>query len=158
MNVVPFVREGLGNSSYLVGLSDGEALLVDPDRTTSRYLAAAEERGWRVSAVLETHVHADFITGAVELAAVIDVTVLHSETAGVKYQHRAVPHGERITIAGAEIEVIASPGHSPEHVSYVLRAASGEPPLLFSGGAMTAGGAPGRHRPAAEQHRRLAGP
>jgi len=141
MNVIPFVRQGLGNSSYLVGLGDGEALLVDPDRTASRYLAVAEERGLRISAVLETHVHADFITGAVEVVAATDATVFHSETAGVTYQHRAVPTGEHITLGGAEIEVIASPGHSPEHVSYMLRSPSGEPPLLFSGGAMTAGGA-----------------
>jgi len=141
MNVIPFVHEGLGNSSYLVGLGQGEALLVDPDRTASRYLAAAEGRGWRISTVLETHVHADFITGAVELAAATQATVLHSDTAGVNYPHRAVSHGERITFAHSEIEVIASPGHSPEHMSYVLRSASGEPPLLFSGGAITAGGA-----------------
>lgn len=141
MNVIPFVHEGLGNSAYLVGLSDGEALLVDPDRTASRYLAAAEERGWRISTVFETHVHADFITGAVEVAAATDATIFHSEAAGVNYGHRAVRAGDRITVAGAELEVIASPGHSPEHVSYVLRAPSGGPPVLFSGGAITAGGA-----------------
>ena len=141
MEIVPFVHEGLGNSSYLVKLAGDDALLVDPDRTASRYLAAAEERGWRISAVLETHVHADFITGAPELVAATDATVFHSPTAGVHYQHRAAQPGESIGLAGAEIEVIASPGHSPEHVSYVLRTAGGAPPALLSGGAMTAGGA-----------------
>jgi rhodanese-related sulfurtransferase/glyoxylase-like metal-dependent hydrolase (beta-lactamase superfamily II) len=141
MNIIPFVHKGLGNSSYLVGLDDDQAILVDPDRTAARYVAAAAERGWRIVAALETHVHADFITGAVELAATTEATIYHSSTAGVRYAHRPLSPGERVRVAGAEIEVIASPGHSPEHVSYVLRGAHGEPAALFSGGAMTAGGA-----------------
>ena len=73
MKVIPFVHEGLGNSSYLVGLPGGEALLVDPDRNVDRYLRAAADQGWRISAVLETHLHADFISGTHELGARRDV-------------------------------------------------------------------------------------
>jgi rhodanese-related sulfurtransferase/glyoxylase-like metal-dependent hydrolase (beta-lactamase superfamily II) len=141
MDIVPFVHEGLGNSSYLVELSNGEALLIDPDRTAGRYLRAAEERGSRISAVFETHVHADFITGALELAA-SGAEIHQSNTAGIRYDHRPVSPGQRISLSGVEIEVIGSPGHAPEHVSYVLRTANAAaPPVLFSGGALTAGGA-----------------
>jgi len=140
MDLIPFVHEGLGNSSYLAVVGGGEAILVDPDRTAQRYVRAAEERGLRIAAVFETHVHADFITGAVELAELTDAQMFHSHNAGVNYRHRALRPGERVPLNGAEIEVIASPGHSPEHTSYVLRTTGG-PPTLFSGGAMTAGGA-----------------
>jgi glyoxylase-like metal-dependent hydrolase (beta-lactamase superfamily II) len=70
MNVIPFVHEGLGNSSYLVEIARGRALLVDPGRTAARYLALAEARGLHVEAVLETHLHADFVSGAREVHAV----------------------------------------------------------------------------------------
>lgn len=67
MQVVPFVREGLGNSSYLVQVGESEAVLIDPDRSVDRYLRSARERGWKIGAVLETHLHADFVSGALEV-------------------------------------------------------------------------------------------
>lgn len=140
MDVIPFVHEGLGNSSYLVGLGADRAILVDPDRSVRRYLQAAEARGWRIASVFETHVHADFVTGACEIMAAAGACVFHAHDSGVRYPHRALHSGERVTLEGAEVEVIASPGHTPEHTSYVLRTA-GAPPALFSGGALTAGSA-----------------
>jgi len=75
MNVIPFVHEGLGNSSYLVGFADGRALLVDPDRSVQRYLDVARARQWTIVAVLETHLHADFVSGAHEIAAATGATL-----------------------------------------------------------------------------------
>lgn len=140
MEVVPFVHEGLGNSSYLAGLGNGDAVLVDPDRTAGRYFRAAEERGWRIIAALETHIHADFVTGAAEVIAATRAAVYVSHEAPMAYPHKGMRHGETLRLDGAEVEVIASPGHTPEHVSYVLRTGEG-PPALFSGGALTAGSA-----------------
>lgn len=140
MNVHPFVHEGLGNSSYLVEVGDGEALLIDPDRSFDRYLRAAEERGWRIVGVLETHVHADFVTGAVEAIHAVDAPVFQPADAACRYPHQAVRANEPFTIANAQIEATASPGHTPEHVSYVLRSGS-HPPVLFSGGSIIVGGA-----------------
>jgi len=134
------VHEGLGNSSYLVGLGNGNALLFDPDRTAARYFRAAEDRGWRITAAFETHIHADFITGAPEVICQTSAPVYTSDGAAMAYAHRGLSHGHRTRVDGAEIEVIASPGHTPEHVSYVLRTAGG-PPALFSGGALTPGAA-----------------
>lgn len=140
MDIIPFVHEGLGNSSYLVGLGNGDAVLMDPDRTAARYFRAAEERGWRIIAAFETHIHADFVTGATEVADAVSAPVYISQEAPMVYPHKGLKHGERVRLDGAEVEVIASPGHTPEHVSYVLRTGKG-PSALFSGGALTAGAA-----------------
>ena len=140
MNVIPFVHEGLGNSSYLVGLNDGEAVLVDPDRSAGRYLRAAEERGWRIASVIETHLHADFISGAREVAHAMGARVFVPEGAKVQFDHQPAKAGERMRLGGAEIEVVGSAGHTPEHLSYVVHA-DRSPPALFSGGALIVGGA-----------------
>jgi len=140
MNVVPFVHEGLGNSSYLIGLDGGSAILVDPDRTVQRYLDAAAARGWRIDSMLETHLHADFVSGAHELAAAVGARLFVPEGEGLRLPHHGVRGSERWAIDGLEIEGLASPGHTPEHMSYVIRAGS-EPPALFSGGSLIVGGA-----------------
>ncbi len=140
MNVVPFVHEGLGNSSYLVGLAGGEALLVDPDRSAGRYLSAAEGRGWRVVAIFETHLHADFVSGARETAHATGADIYLPEGARSRLGHRSLEGGARVRAGGAELEAIASPGHTPEHLSYVVHSGSA-PPVLFTGGSLIVGGA-----------------
>ena len=140
MKVIPFVHEGLGNSSYLVELGDGAAAIVDPDRTTARYLAAAEAQGWRIVAGFETHLHADFVSGTTQLADDGVARLFLSEAAGARFPHTPLRSGARLALGGREVEVIASPGHTPEHVSYVFRGPAG-PPALFSGGSLLAGGA-----------------
>jgi glyoxylase-like metal-dependent hydrolase (beta-lactamase superfamily II)/rhodanese-related sulfurtransferase len=140
VNVVPFVHEGLGNSSYLVAAAGGSAILIDPDRRTRRYLDEASVRGWRITAVIETHLHADFVSGAGEVAAAVGAALFVPARDGLRSPYRAVGPSERWTIDGLEIESIASPGHTPEHLSYVVRAGS-QPAALFSGGSLMIGGA-----------------
>lgn len=139
-DIVPFVHEGLGNSSYLVGLGKGEALVVDPDRSAGRYLAEAATRGWRITAVLETHLHADFVSGALELRGATGAELFVPEQAHVRFPHRAVAAGDCIRFNDTALESIGSPGHTPEHLSYVLRT-EGRTPVLFSGGSLIVGGA-----------------
>ncbi len=140
MNVVPFVREGLGNSSYLIGLADAKAALVDPDRIVARYLQAAEARGWQITSVFETHLHADFVSGAREVAAATGARIFAATATECRFQHTGVTPDEKIRLDGAEVEAVGSPGHTPEHVSYVFRS-GGSPPALFSGGSLIVGGA-----------------
>lgn len=140
MTVIPFVHEGLGNSSYLVGLAGGEALLVDPDRSAQRYVEAAHERGWTIVGVFETHLHADFVTGARELVATAGAAHFAPAKGGLAYPHRPVGAGEHVRLGEAVVEVVASPGHTPEHLAYVIRLA-GQAPQLFSGGSLIVGGA-----------------
>ena len=140
MNVVPFVHEGLGNSSYLVELGGQEALLVDPDRSAERYVRAAEDRGLRIIAVLETHLHADFVSGARELAVAIGAELWLPAGAEARFPHRPLGGGQKVALGGIGVEALPSPGHTPEHLSFALHPA-GEPPLLFSGGSLIVGGA-----------------
>ena len=140
MNIVPFVHEGLGNSSYLVGIGEDKALLVDPDRSAGRYLRAAEGRGWTITHVFETHLHADFISGALEVRAATGAELFVPEAAGVRFPHRPVKSGGSVSVGQGAVTSIASPGHTPEHMSYALRTEGG-PPALFSGGSLLVGGA-----------------
>ena len=141
MKVFPFVHEGLGNSSYLVQLTPDSALLVDPDRSAGRYLSEAAARGLRIAGVLETHLHADFVTGSRELLELTGVEPHVSHAGQVRFPHHGVEPGDVFTIEGLRVRVIGSPGHTPEHVSYVLQQPRDEPPVLFSGGSLIVGGA-----------------
>ena len=142
MRVQTFRDENLGNGSYLLRTGPAEAALVDPDRRVDRYLAAADELGVAITDVFETHVHADFVSGALELAHRVGATIHVPEEAGVGFAHRGVRPGERLELGDVEIEVRAAPGHAPEQVAYVVASdAAGDPPAAFSGGALIAGGA-----------------
>lgn len=138
--IVPFVHEGLGNSSYVVALDDGEAFVVDPDRSVKRYLDLVAARGLRLAGVFETHLHADFVSGSRELAASTGATLFVPRGADAGFGHHAIDGGTHVPLPGARMDVLASPGHTPEHVSYVLRR-EGAPPVLFSGGSLIVGGA-----------------
>ena len=140
MTVIPFVHEGLGNSSYLLGCGGDRALLVDPDRSIGRYLEAAGSRGWTIIATFETHLHADFVTGCLEAHHATGATIYLPDAAKAAFPHRGVLAGDRLEVGDLEVEAIASPGHAPEHLSYVVRGPDG-PPALFSGGALIVGGA-----------------
>ena len=140
MNVTPFVHEGLGNSSYVVDLGNGSAGVIDPDRSVKRYVEAAAARNLRIEAVFETHLHADFVTGALELAHATGARVFAPAGSAVRYLHHPLNAGERVPIDGGMVEAVASPGHTPEHLSYVVQS-DRRPPVLFSGGALIVGGA-----------------
>ena len=140
MRVFPFVHEGLGNSSYLVDTGGGNALVIDPDRTTRRYLEAADGRGLTITGALETHVHADFVTGAIELKTATGATIYSPQGSEARYAHHPVTGGDVLRLGEAEIEIIAAPGHTPEHIAYVVRVSDAEP-VLFSGGSLIVGGA-----------------
>lgn len=141
MKVFPFVHEGLGNSSYLVQLTPESALLVDPDRSIGRYLQEAESRRLRIVGVLETHLHADFVTGSRELLELTGVEPYASRAGHVQFAHQGVAPGDTFAVEGAQVRIIGSPGHTPEHISYVLQTPRAEPPVLFSGGSLIVGGA-----------------
>ena len=141
VDVELFRDEGLGNGSYLVEIGEGRAALVDPDRRYRRYLRAAEGAGVEITAVFDTHLHADFVSGAHELRAATGAELLEPAEVGVPFPHRPVKPGERIDLDDVEVEVFATPGHAPEHVSYVFRREGDDAPVLFSGGALIVGGA-----------------
>ena len=138
MRIDPIVDEGLGNSSYVVELGDGGALIVDPKRDPRPYAAELERRGLIPRFVAETHLHADFVSGGRQLAA-RGAQLLAPAGSGLAYDHRRLADGDELDLGGLTLEVIATPGHTPEHLAYLLR--DGARPLaLFSGGTLMAGG------------------
>jgi hydroxyacylglutathione hydrolase len=143
MRLEQFHLENLGHASYLVGdESSGEALILDPQRDVRRYLAAARARGLRIAYVIDTHGHNDYLSGVSELVArVPDVTVLAPATGGYGYDHRPVHDGEIVEMGDVGLEVLHTPGHTPEHVSLLIhdRSVGEEPAALLSGGALLVG-------------------
>ncbi|MFN2487489.1 MAG: rhodanese-like domain-containing protein [Acidimicrobiia bacterium] len=138
MRVIPIVNQGLGNSAYLVDLGDGQALVIDPERNPTSYLAVAERMGLRLRWVVETHLHADFVSGGREIAAQ-GAHLLAPVESGLRFDHQAVSDGDEVDLGGLTLRVIATPGHTPEHCSYLLMDGS-EPLALFTGGTLIVGG------------------
>jgi glyoxylase-like metal-dependent hydrolase (beta-lactamase superfamily II)/rhodanese-related sulfurtransferase len=138
VEVIPVRDDGLGNSAYLVDLGDGGALLVDPQRILGPYLDAADRRGLRVRFVAETHLHADFVSGSRELVAA-GAQLLLPAAGDYAFDHRGLRDHDEVDVGGLTLRVIATPGHTPEHLAYLLLD-GGEPVALFSGGTLMAGG------------------
>ncbi len=137
-----FVDEGLGNSSYLVAAEGGKAAVaIDPQRDVDRYLEVATRRGWTITHTLETHLHADFVSGSRELAARTGAVILASEAAQLAFPHQPLRDGEIFEAAGLRFEGLATPGHTPEHLSFLVLSESAGPQALFSGGALLPGSA-----------------
>jgi glyoxylase-like metal-dependent hydrolase (beta-lactamase superfamily II)/rhodanese-related sulfurtransferase len=139
LRVHAIADEALGNTSYVVDVGDGCALVVDPRRDIDGYLAVAEQARLRVIGVFETHLHADFVGGARELAAVTGAATYAAAEASLGFPHIALQPGNEIHMSSAVIEVLATPGHTPEHLAFVARA--GDRAALFSGGSLIVGGA-----------------
>ena len=139
--IEPFVDEGLGNSAYLVGSHDTHtAALIDPLRDVDRYLAAAERLSVKITHVLDTHLHADFVSGTRELAAQAGAIIGASAEAGLGFEHRPLVENDEVEIGDLRLRVLRTPGHTPEHISFLLTEAKA-PTALFSGGALIVGGA-----------------
>ena len=140
MKVERFEVPGLSQYSYIVS-SQGKAAVVDPIRDIDIYLAYAAAQGLQIESILETHIHADYASGATALAAATGAELaLSAYDEGEMYQyrmpHRQLRNGDVIEIGAARIEALHTPGHTPEHLSFVLidteRSAT-EPVVLLSG-------------------------
>ncbi|MFR0354609.1 MBL fold metallo-hydrolase [Streptomyces sediminimaris] len=131
---------GLGNRSYLAG-GERTAVAVDPPRDIEQVIAAAARRGVRISHVVETHVHNDYVTGGLELARVTGAAYLVPAGARVSFDRVPVADGDRAEIAAAEglvLRAVATPGHTPHHTSYVLEQ-DGSAVAVFTGGSLLIG-------------------
>jgi glyoxylase-like metal-dependent hydrolase (beta-lactamase superfamily II) len=135
--VEPLLDEGLGNSSFLVDLGDGRALALDPSRHPGPYLQHAERRGLTIAYTVETHLHADFVSGSHELA-VLGAQVVAPAAAGLEFPARGLSGGDELDLGGLTLRALATPGHTPEHLSYLLLDGT-EPVALFSGGSLLVG-------------------
>lgn len=140
MTVVPLVDEGLGNSSYLVDLEDGRALAVDVSLDIRSTMAAAERRRLTVAFAADTHLHADFVSGACQFAASQGAQVLASAGGHRQYDHHGLHAGDEVDLGGLHLRALGTPGHTHEHLSYLLL--DGTRPLgVFTGGSLLVGAA-----------------
>jgi len=134
-----FFDEGLAQASFLVGCSrTRQAVVVDPRRDISIYAAAAEQAGASLVAAIETHVHADFVSGARALAE-SGVRVLAGPGANLAFANHEVRDGEQLAVGDVTLTFLHTPGHTPEHVC-VLITAPGEPVRLLTGDLLFVGG------------------
>ena len=134
--------EALGHASYLVGdEATGQALVLDPRRDVEEYLVVARMQGLRITHVMDTHGHNDYLSGLCELAARTGAHVLGSAAGALGYDHQPVKDGEVIELGDVGFTVLHTPGHTPEHVSLLVhdREYGPEPALLLSGGALLVG-------------------
>jgi len=109
----------LAHASYLLG-SEGEAVVVDPQRDVDIYLAAAEQQGLKIRHIFETHLHADFVSGHKELAARTGATIYIGAKAEAKFPHVGVQDGFELRVGKVRVSVIETPGHTPEGVCLVV--------------------------------------
>jgi hydroxyacylglutathione hydrolase len=151
IDIVPIVDEGLGHSSYVVGLGDNTALVIDPARFPDKQRRVAAERAWQIGWTADTHSHADYVSGSPELAAA-GATFLASGGARLQLPHRPVVPDEVVALSErVAIRALATPGHTPDHLSYLLLV-DGGPEALFSGGSLMVG-ALGRTDLLGDEHR-----
>jgi glyoxylase-like metal-dependent hydrolase (beta-lactamase superfamily II)/rhodanese-related sulfurtransferase len=142
VEIETFVTPGLGDNTFLVGQGD-EAVLVDPQRDAGRFLDEAERRGWRVRHVLETHVHNDYVSGALEVRQRHGAEIHVAASAGpFTFPHVPAEAGDEVEIAGLRFVVRPAPGHTFDHIAWDLRidGAAG-PDAVFSGGSLLVGSA-----------------
>lgn len=138
-DVVPVADAGLGNSAYLVDLGDGRGLAVDASRDLRALRRAAAQHSLSVAFAADTHLHADFLSGARQLG-VDGANLVASATGGRRFPHRAVAEGDDVDLGGMSLRALATPGHTDEHIAYVLL--DGSTPLgVFTGGSLIVGAA-----------------
>src|SRR5438094_4423924 len=122
MHFVQYYLDCLSQASYLVG-DEGthRAVVVDPRRDVEIYLDDADTHSLRIERVIETHIHADFLSGHLELAAKTGASISYGEGAEVDFPIEALRDGEQLRLGDVTLQVLATPGHTPESVSVVVR-------------------------------------
>jgi hydroxyacylglutathione hydrolase len=129
---------GLAQASYLVSCTrTRQAVVIDPRRDIDIYVAAARQHGLNIVAAIETHVHADFVSGARELAA-LDVRVISGPGASLGYPAREAHHDERLSFGDLSLRFLHTPGHTPEHIS-IVASQPDEPRRVFTGDTLFVG-------------------
>ena len=130
----------LAHASYLVG-SEGEAAVVDPQRDVDQYLAEAAAQNLKIRYVVETHLHADFVSGHRELSARTGAEIVIGARAGARFPHRAVKDADELRVGKVVVRVLETPGHTPESISLVVidTEVSPEPQKVLTGDTLFVG-------------------
>ncbi|HEY1093630.1 MAG TPA: MBL fold metallo-hydrolase [Glycomyces sp.] len=138
--LTPLVDTGLGNSAYVLDLGDGGALVVDPSRDLRKVREAIRQQGLRPRFTAETHLHADFVSGARQLHSSDGAEIVASAAGGRAFDYRGLADGDEVDLGGLMLRALGTPGHTDEHLSYLLL--DGSKPLgVFTGGSLIVGAA-----------------
>lgn len=140
LRVHPIRDRGLGNTSYVLEVGRGLAAVIDPPRDVDSLREEADRAGLRIVASLETHLHADFVSGSRELADQLGADVYAARDGHLCFAHTSVSDGEVLRLGELDVTVLHTPGHTPEHLSYVA-GSGGQPEAIFTGGSLIGGGA-----------------
>ncbi len=130
-------EKGLAQASYMIGCqATGTAVVIDPKRDIDTYLKIAENENLKITHVTETHIHADFLSGARELAAATGAEMLLTDEGGPDWQyqfpHKGLKDGDIFMVGNIKFEVMHSPGHTPEHISFLVTdTPAGDEPLMI---------------------------
>ena len=116
-----FFVEGLGCASYMVGCeAKGIAAVIDPDREVRKYLDVAASRGLKITHIIETHLHADHVSGNTDLAARTGADIYVHEASGAEYPHKPLKHDDIIELGNIRLRVLHTPGHTPESITLLI--------------------------------------
>ncbi|MEP6647742.1 MAG: MBL fold metallo-hydrolase, partial [Saprospiraceae bacterium] len=122
----------LAQGAYFIE-SEGEAAVIDPLRETLPYIRRAEERGVRIKYIFETHFHADFVSGHVDLAKKTGATIVYGPTAETSFESHIAYDGEIFSIGKLKIKALHTPGHTPESTTFLLINDQGKEEAIFTG-------------------------
>lgn len=124
----------LAHASYLIG-SEGEAAVVDPQRDVDQYLTEAAAQGLKIRYIIETHLHADFVSGHRELAGRTGAQIVFGQRAGALFPHIAAKDGDELVIGTVRLRILETPGHTPESISILVTdtAVSDQPQKVLTG-------------------------
>jgi len=131
----------LAHASYLIG-SEGEAAVVDPQRDVDQYIDEAAAEGLQIKYVIETHLHADFVSGHRELAARTGAEIVFGREAGALFPHRAVKDGDELAVGKLRLRIMETPGHTPESISVLVidtGATDAQPQKILTGDTLFVG-------------------
>lgn len=140
MYIEQFYVKKIAHSSYILAANE-KCAIVDPRRDVDIYIKKAKEMGFKITHILETHLHADFISGHMDLAEKTGAKIYAPESAGCKYDHVALKEGDTFKIENIKLEVIETPGHTPEHINYIVTdtSMSDKPSVVFTGDTLFVG-------------------
>jgi len=137
-----FFIEGLGCASYIVGCeAKGIAAVIDPDRNVQKYLDVATSRGLKITHIIETHLHADHVSGNTDLAARTGADIYVHEASGAEYPHKQLKHDDVIELGNIHLHALHTPGHTPESITLLVTdtTRADEPWLALTGDTLFVG-------------------
>lgn len=132
MEIKQFEDKNLAHYSYAI-VSNGEMALVDPARNPRQYYDFAKEQNAKITAVIETHPHADFISSHLEIHKATDATIYVSKLLGAEYPHQTFDEGDAIVLGNITLKALNTPGHSPDSISIFAIDESGKRQAVFTG-------------------------